>query len=510
MDLVTTLKPLALYLPLLAVGLLLAVRGGVGWSSDPRVMRAFSIGGMVTLLVVVVGYCGTPGVMELVEGSVAAISAAWWNGQPIHHPIDAPERYSLLYGPLVFVINGLFQQLVPDPLLAGKLLGTSSTLLGLALVWRSLPGEASGAKVVAVSALALAVVTFNHYPLAGRGDAQLFLLAAIGTYAAQRLRSPLRRLLVLALLVGASVHIKAHGPLYLVPLLAPLAFERNRAVSAMIFVVASAVFAILIFLCIPRASFVDYVGWLSAASGHGLDWQQFVNTASWAAIFFAPLIVLSRGIGGTWARRSGALALLASAAIVTVIASKAGAGRHHLLPLLPSLCALTHDAWRTSKPSLRAVGVSLASLTLVSLIGVGDWIGEAQRMSARSRGPVERELVAMARSAPQPVAVGYAEPSDYTLFRAHVVELGGPYLFDLAAVMDMRRSGLPNGDTSTGLLSEGRVASWLVPKESAPFEVTDYYQLDRETFSPAFRAAFLAHYRRAERGEYFDLWVYTD
>jgi predicted membrane-bound mannosyltransferase len=72
------------------------------------------------------------------DHSEAQISSVSWliqTGQPLYHKIEAAERYSLIYGPLLYLIDGVFLKLLGANIFVAKLPISLALILSLVFIF---------------------------------------------------------------------------------------------------------------------------------------------------------------------------------------------------------------------------------------------------------------------------------------------------------------------------------------------------------------------------------------
>lgn len=208
-------------------------------------------------------------------------------------------------------------------------------------------------------------------------------------------------------------------------------------------------------------------------------------------------------------------ALFLTLILAAASGSLKGAGRHHLLPWLPSVAlAAAELAAVAGKPSRRpgaswiaagavlAQGVALFSLALRH---------GAEELQARQRLPgsaIVAELREIMRAHPgRAIEMGYGFDYALSFFRPVLVFEQGSYLLDGAALMDMQPFGLATPPATFQRLRDCDPPLWLFPKGEAPLGLMHVAPPYEPIFSPQFKAEFNRWYRRSESYHFYDLWV---
>src|SRR5512133_1669547 len=87
----------------------------------PAFIWTVSLGLLAVYAGIAAWYVGLEGFAGEVEPVVSTLSWLVSHGHPLYTPFDAAERYSVLYGPSVFLTNGLFLKTLGPSLAAVKL-----------------------------------------------------------------------------------------------------------------------------------------------------------------------------------------------------------------------------------------------------------------------------------------------------------------------------------------------------------------------------------------------------
>jgi hypothetical protein len=304
--------------------------------------------------------------------------------------------------------------------------------------------------------------------------------------------------------------LKATGPLYLVPVFVLVA-ERSStrvavAAAALGLGLAFAIFAV------PPFSLTSYLGLLARTARHGLSARELALNAWAATLLLAPALVTRalRVEGPPVAPQRArwtvpARALLASAALVCVVAAKPGSGRHHLLPFLPlAVDALVDgvDGIERGRLGVRAArAATLVSRAVAAALIFGLVLDSATALAERDERARrdERDLRAVRDAHPgEALAMGYGDAASYPdTFERFPIALGGPLLLDGASQMDSTASGYPASRMLGATLERCRPRLWVLPA-GEPFSMPSYYA-GQPLFDAAFRDEFARRYALVER-----------
>jgi hypothetical protein len=197
----------------------------------------------------------------------------------------------------------------------------------------------------------------------------------------------------------------------------------------------------------------------------------------------------------------------------SILASKLGAGIHHLLPLIPVLIFLflIMAAPMSGSPSNRAAAVAvLTAFIIVSTLAALKtpiilYAGIKDRASASE---ITKDLKGILAAYPSgTIEMGCAGDDSYalTFYRPLVVFHSNLYSLDAAALMDNKLSGISMPDAT--YISSCKTTVWLIPRGMGqPFSMNGYDENSGGLFDAAFRDTFLRHYELAAVSRYFYVW----
>ncbi len=474
-----------------------------------------------------VWYLGTQGFAGEVEPLVSSLSWLWQEGLPLYHNLNAPSQYSILYGPSVFLTNGLFLKILGPTLFSAKLASFLGALASLLFIHASLSRRkhdplAAGAVLAAI--LLYWAHGFGIYLV--RPDSLLVFSTGMGVYLAVRSR-PVPGAFALAALLGFAVNLKVHGAFYFIPILY-LARSRWGWKWLAVSVVGAVPLILLPFMLFPSISLGNYILWLKEAGHHGLVTTALPLTLRYAFLLLLPWVALLAVVpdaAAFWRRERGAiLALLAALAPVMVIAAKPGAGPVHLMPLVPVMVVMAGVAVRripsgkwenvSRRAAIRSPGWALAAG--VTLLLAGSVSGyRSTRLVAWELGNASdvaqelRDIMTDYDGLTIAMACGGENASfRETWVRPLLVFASQPVLIDPISVMDRCRAGRPLSPATYEAMKSGRVQLWLVPRGQTPFVKANWYPPHEQIFPASFRTAFARNYVKRGHTAHFDLWFW--
>lgn len=480
-------------------------------------------------------YLFSPTYIDHIEASVASMTQYFLRGLPVYPRVDSYTFHGLLYGPLLPELNSL-GYLASAGALGSKLIGWSAAWLAAILIGLTTPrSERNWAWAASLAAAACVLASFGSILTADRADSLLLLFAAVALWSAERL-PPLAGLLIAALLAGLAANLKLHGPAYVMPALGWWAVRHAHLISRRFGfpAVLAAVGCMAIGLVIPfvpvNISAANYFGYVKLAANHGLNPELFAWNCVFLVSFWVPALLAlrtARKEGAPWPPRRlvvFAAFLLIGEMAVNVVASKPGAGAHHLLPfvgfhsfLFQRLLVEVTGGTNATSPTQdshawREIPAARAAIVGIAVVLVGTAWSTARVLYALLNFDLQRpsqeaqlqELRSRADAYPHGM-LGIAGRESYalTLFRPWIT-LNGTLQTDYGAWMDWNLSGVSDAPLAKAL-ETCRIPYLFVPTGGEPFTMDNNYTTE-PLFSDAVRLGFAHSYSLLRAGRYFDVY----
>jgi hypothetical protein len=493
-----------------------------------RVAVWSSLAVLTVFVVIGVWYLNLDGFAGEVEPLVTSLSWLVQHGQPLYHEFEAPQRYSVLYGPSAFLVNGLFLQILGPSLFSAKLASFLGVMGCLVFLYCSL--ARSRRNWVALLITGLAVLYFWSQGFAVylvRPDALLLFALGLALYAAGK-GKPLVALVTVAVMMGFAINLKVHAVVYFIPVLAIMGgrFGWLRTLAA---AAGSSLVVVAPFAFHPQISAVNYIEWLRNALNHGLVSETVPATVQFTAYLLLPIAALLfvSPLRSQHLKRHGVtlVSLAPAFALTLVLAAKPGAGLVHLLPLVPTTLYLVglilHEMldlnpWLPAGPGrvsrqgiLAAVCLTVllaGSVNIYRAVRLVDWqVDQAPDLVADVQG-----IMASYPDISIGMACGGEEKSfRNTWLRPLLVFANNPLLVEPIAVMECHLTGHEMPLETYKALEKGVVTMWLVPRNQRPFDKLNWYAPHEPIFSPRFIEHFESLYSLHGHSQYFDLWFWN-
>lgn len=464
------------------------------------------------------------------EVTISAVSWLLYHGSPLYTTLDAPERYSLQHGPIIYLVVGGIMKLLGPSIFTAKLSSLLSLLAINIISWYWFRRFFNSKISLWLLGLEVWLLLKYYYLYLVRDDALMVLCTLIGIYFATTKRGRVSVIWGVALSFGILVNLKVHGILYAIPALT-LVYQRFGRNTLFLSLGCLACIFMLPFL-LPNISFVNYVQWLTLSTEHGLSFKIFIGNLSMAILFCLLPLTLAAYLRCNLTQifkehKSFIGALGITLLLVAIIGSKRGSGSHHLAPIIPMIMyvvVLIVQYSHTAKiylsdnsrfPLGRRIGNVLGVLVFITLIfnaanGQGRIIHYMEG-NILKQARIEEVHFIQAKYQGNTMAIGYGEERSYRLYDELIPMLvfdGNPYLLDVSALDDMTAVGLPIPETTINSLAQGSTGIWLLPRGENPFFLGDGYN-GAPLFDEHFRQTFLANYTIIENTRHFDVWKYT-
>ena len=485
---------------------------------------------LVIYLGMMVAYLLKPGFWDPIEPSVTGVAQQLRQGRQIYHGFEAAPRFSLLYGPSVFISNAAALSLLANPILASKLSGVLLAIVALlSLYWalrRSFGTRLAFIGLGWVSALAL---WYEHYTYWNRADPLILVCVSLGL-AAGLVRRKWLEWLVLSLAIGIAVNTKIHAPIYFAPLIA-LLWVRQGWRACVPPLLLSVVWIILPFAFFPQYfSLPDYAKWFidvgslpmsSMLLGRNLEYGFLLVFLPGLLIMIVAICV--RSIPRIFPLIFPALVCILCVLVGVVIGSHPAAGPHHLIPFLPSIVYLTIDlyvnardwvrqspVWPTLKPITFSVLIPAWIIASAAAIIVGQIQIGFYDFILPDESPVQSDLLALkTKYAEYTMQMGYGDDKGHraTYFRPWLYTDTTEYFLDSMAMMDMQAVGVEIPAATISEFSTQRFDIWVLPHSDHPFSMRSLWFADYPPlFSSELRQAFVDNYIKIDQSQFYDVW----
>ena len=476
-------------------------------------LAATSIFAVFAYISTIALYLLYPNYLDHFQPTVASISWLWMQGHELYPDWTTGEVYGLVYGPVLFLINGMALLLLSPSIFASKLPGVLSLGAALGVTWILVKWKTANSltSLFLLASLIMLFGLFREYAYWNRAEPFLILLSVLALLLAFRSPSLVAGIGV-AVLAGVATALKLHGFIYMIPAaavaLARVDNLRGRLVTATIGFACAVVSALVPYLA-KGVSIVGYLRFLTVELDSGFRAQQFFENLTFAIILTAPIILIS--IGFKPALNSPDRWLLAalgpSVALVTIPGAIEGAWTYHFLPLMPTCIYAIAVVCASSKIETKELA---AFIFVPFLLGYGPKLFFDLRLFRylyQVATPLEHDQIAELKSyldSYPEAQLGITDLEHYSsyFYRVFSVWKGHPLDIDFTTWMNLTYVGVDEKHI-TRFVKGCTVPTWILPL-GTPFTMSNWY--DGLPLSPDFRTTFSTNYRQIETGYAYQVW----
>ena len=467
--------------------------------------------GLLVYPLIAIWYASDPHFYDNAEPTIVSVAWIYLKGAPLYHAIDAPERYSHIYGPMAFMVHAWALAALGPSIGVSKWLGAAAGIASVVLIYATLRRVCSRDRAIALTGIStMMLLAFRHYSFWTRPDPLQLFCAALSLFCASGRGGP-ASIVVAGLASGILWNLKITGVLYSLPVLVLIA-QRAGARAASIAIAIGLVVAIAPF-SLDNISITNYLTWLRLSGQTGLLFSLLLQNLEWAVYLCLPM-VLARSMTERTSNDDRQLvgALTLGILIVVVAASKPGAGPYHLIPFVPAIIFLAGTrlgAQPLLASRVLAPAAAIAWSVALVLLAANQGAMLVTAMTPRRALDDVEDVRAFLAGHEGIVEMGYGWTEAKSLIRPVVTFRNHSYLIDQPAVREYQLQGLDLPSSTIDAVRGCRAAYWLIPKGEQPFSAINSYPsvAKKPLYPPAFQAAFAATYRLTETTKHYDVWT---
>jgi hypothetical protein len=493
----------------LVLGLLFLVVLPKGWQfSALASLNILSKITFVLALSLAVGYLIFPNYFDHAEPTVATIGQIVQAGGLAYPSGDQWQFIGLIYGPGIYLSNSI-AMLVGDPVLGSKLPGVLAYIASLLVLWYRLPSHISR------SALVL-IFFFYEFGFLNRPDSYLLLLSTLSV--ALVLKSPSWGLLCTGILAGIATTFKFTGFLFFIPVTVLLLIQGHSFRQLWV-----AIFAGLTVALAPYAlssfSLANHLAYVQSLATQTLSEGLFQRNLAYSLFSILPIAWLWTGVskGTSLKNRYGVMILVMTVTefLVCVLASKPGAGPHHLLPGLPLKLWLMHELTLAQEVkghrSVRFLGLVLWSMSLYYIAyGYPKFLKNhfvsVEYLEGQYKAKIE--FHSLLKKFPNSyVGVTDSKHANYSLsfFRPYAFASDYGDRLDPVAFMEVSFTTKIDDRLFVSKIETCSYSNIILASNGEPFTLLNFYT-NKPLFSDELRSVFAREYRLIEKGSYFHVF----
>jgi hypothetical protein len=452
-----------------------------------RLLGLVVIADFVLLIAVALSHLLYPGYLEHAEPSIASLGVIYRQNGQIYPALSEYSMHGLMYGPLLAELQALLGAINLPVIFSSKLLGVATFVVSSILLFKMFTGLARSYLIF--------LIPFGLFNFWNRAEPLIILLV---TLTLLLLRQPVRRKtsILLGCLVGLAASLKIHATLFIMAAILTRLniFKALTIQRGLVFLVA--IFFVLLAIHTPQqVSIFGFFSYLDLFRKHGLSSALLLENLTHMAVLVCPIFyLLLKGLGKKSEFFKPVILLVAVELIVVVIASKPGAGSHHLMPFIP-LHALIIQGILNEAPSLNASTLSfkfgLLTLGMVTLSAPLLLAGKhITQYSLQSE--LKKEVEAIAEKY-RGVVLAPSDVKRYPhVYFKPILDAKGYRQVDMPGAMELNYAGVSD-DMLVAAMVLCRIPYLALPVEGEPFTLINYYT-GLPLFSDKVRSAFQKHY----------------
>jgi len=441
-----------------------------------------------------------PNFIDHLEPTVLQITQIWSMDGNLYPPIETPSMHGLLYGPALYWFQLPFLAFSNDLILGSKLPGVLAFNVAWILLFALYKEPLSKAYLVLL-------LPFNLILFWNRAEPFFILIVALAIWVC---KNPSRYTAIsLGVLAGLASSCKAHGVLYVLPLLFFFIPISIRTVLGFFFAFAVVV---LSFFLDARTSLIGYIDYLKLATQHGISFAYLEKNLFFLVCTWLPLALTFKRfpISKLTVLKWGGLVVVE--VLVSIAGAKPGAGVHHLIPVVVLNSYLYEtQLQKTDNHASSTLPIQLGLMVLSTYVLVFAWKNVYDSEihdwpTVKSQTEAKLEIRIFTERYPHLfMGITDKENAQYrlTFFRPLLVTPEAPQ-FEYAGFMDLNYAGV-SGLFLSKALNECQATYIALPNGGAPFSILNFYN-NEPLFPEAVRSAFRQQYRALETGKFFTIY----
>lgn len=439
-------------------------------------------------------YLFYPTFLNHIEPTVASIGLAMKKGEDVYPlPVGSYPYNGILYGPALFAIQMVFQNLGLPVILGSKLPGllvfiaTAFILLRLDKSW-------------VYRGYLLFLFPFGLMLFWNRAEPFLLMLVVLTLFITMRFSANKKLPLLIGILGGLASALKLHGAAYIFAAYLA-AINMNISIVPVFLFITASLSSFFLFFIPYNVSFDGFLAYIAFAGyKHGLSFSLFLESFIYLISLFLPFFLLRKDKFKSPLRFNLFLILIIEF-LITIVASKHGNGFYHLMPFIPvngliiSRCIKLEEI---KKELLTLLYTCMVFITIITV--VTDFIlpmGKSWGIFYEAK----KEIECISEKRPDIImGVTGDDGYPYTFYRVMLKNRQ----IDYASFMDLQISGI--GDEALiERLKYCRICCIVIPNTGEPFTMRNYYT-SRPLFSNNVRETFLEEFSPVEKLKYYSVY----
>lgn len=457
---------------------------------------------------IALAYLIFPNYFDHAEPTVATIGQIVATGGIAYPTGDQWQFNGLVYSPGIYVVNSLAVQLA-DPVLGSKLAGVLAYIMSLCILWRRLPNHLSRAGLVLI-------FCFYEFGFWNRPESYLLLLSTLAV-ALMSSRSTWG-LLGIGLLAGLATTFKFTGFLFFIPI--AIYFLLTGQTFRQLWV---AVFVGITIAALPYAlssfSLVNHFSYVQSLATQTLSNGLLQRNLAYALFSILPIVWLWFALPSKSSTKKVLglmiISVMLTECVVCIVASKPGAGPHHLLPGLPIKLWLIHEL-TLNKDEMRQGAVRFLGLVMWSMSLYYISYGYPKFLKnyfisidyVQEQFKAKNELLVLLKKYPNAyMGVTDSKHENYALsfLRPHAFTQDYADKLDPVSFMEVSFTKGTDDRLFVSKMEKCSYASVILPARGQAFSLLNFYTT-KPLYSDALRKVFALNYRLIEKAGHFNVY----
>lgn len=422
-------------------------------------------------------------------------------GGELYPSMDAPSMHGLLYGPALYWIQYPFVVANSDPIFGSKLPSVLAFNAAWVVLFFAYKNSLSKAYL-------LLLLPFNLILFWNRAEPYFVLLVGLAIVITEQ--KPKAWALLLGVLAGLASSFKAHGVLYILPLL--IFFGSSSMRTAFEFAAAFCVVCLGFFMN-DQTSFIQYLAYLKLAAKHGISFAYLEKNLFFLFFAWIPIALTFKQAAASRYETYRWIGVVVIEILIATAGSKPGAGVHHLIPIVV-LNSYLYDVQLRKinnieiKFSGLKIGFAILALYVLSFVWKNVYESEIKSYGAiESQFQAKHELQNFAEKYPS-LLMGVTDKTNenyrLTFFRPYLVKSDTPQ-FEYAGFMDLNYSNISD-QPFTNALRQCSYKYIVMPNHGEHFSIKNFYT-NEPLFSEMTRGVFHARYQLLQSGSYYKVFA---
>lgn len=442
-------------------------------------------------------YLFYPNYFDHFESSVGNFGQILHQKRPLY-PMDGNFPYNgSVYGPVTAEIQYLVQSFQIPIMLASKLPGLIA-FFSFGLVIRCLSRKNLD------FAYLVFIFSGGYMLFWNRADPWLLLLVSLTLLVGIQKKWQARRYILFGVLGAFASGLKVHGIIYVV--CAILASGSASIISSrlILYFVTSFAATYSLFFLPKGVSFAGAMHYLFilGPQGHNLSATLFLHNFLTLTLLLAPIAIQIFNSREQFVLNWSLTFLIICELLLCIVASRPGAGIHHLLPLIPINSFVLRSVQKTSArtdPIFHLIVVSMIVVSIVTCYTVIRPVLQDWKTFASSAS----ELDNMQKMYPK-LLMGVSDMDNYSFTYQKVILPDDVRQIDYSSFMDMQGSGIKDAEFGQEL-KNCHNKFIVMPLLGKPFSLRSY-EYHTNLFSEVTRKIFKENYTKVDSGKYYRVY----